>query len=51
MPYYKVCTRCNARLDPSEKNDPCDECVEELKKEREVRECELIAAGEGKPYE
>lgn len=47
MAYYRICTRCKARLDPQEKNDPCEECLEELQKERagKKEKEELICAG------
>lgn len=41
MGYAKKCTRCGAYLDPQERNDPCDDCVEELRKLREKEANEL----------
>lgn len=38
MGYAKKCTRCGAYLDPWERNDPCDDCIEELRKQKEAKE-------------
>ena len=46
MGYAKKCTRCGAYLDPQEKNDPCDDCIEELKRLREEEAKKLVVVSE-----
>lgn len=47
MAYERTCTRCGAFLDANERNDPCDECMEEIRNEQEYarQEHQVLMAG------
>lgn len=46
MGYERICTRCGAHLDPGERWDPCEDCLNEIALERERQSAEAEKAKE-----